>query len=176
MKRSQCIYVDLSLYASFFTLYRIIWSIITINKYWSVLCTLCLHTYVSSLRQLAYISWMFLLSYSVRVTCRSTHPAAWIQGSIWHRCNRNMQTDPPNSMPSVRVCLRMCVFLRWLDSAVSVRSLFFLTLHGNKPSLFLMIYPCHVLEEPPGMPLQRFVLFDGLAGWKTQAEVWQGTV
>lgn len=26
------------------------------------------------------------------------------------------------------------------------------------------------------MPLQWFVLFDGLAGWKTQGEVWQGKV
>lgn len=30
------------------------------------------------------------------------------------------------------------------------------------------------LEEAPGMPLQWFLLFDGLAGWKTQARFGRG--
>lgn len=67
----------------------------------------------------------------------------------------------------------MCVFLCRLAITDSVNSLFSLTHHGNKPSLFLfLIYPCHVLEEPPGMPLQRFVLF----GLESTGEVWQGKV
>lgn len=71
------------------------------------------------------------------------------------------------------MCASMCVFLCWLDSTYSVSSLFSLTHRGNKPSLFLFfIYPCHVLEEPPGMPLQWFVLF----GLEYTSEVWQGKV
>lgn len=95
-------------------------------------------------------------------------------GERWHHCNKNMQTDPPNSIPSVNLCASMRVFLCRLDSTASVSSLFSLTRCGNKPSFFLMIYPCRVLDEPPGMPLQRFVLFDGLAGWKRQARFGKG--
>ena len=42
---------------------------------------------------------------------------------------------------------------------------------GNKSSLFLVIY---VSEEPPGMPLQWFLLFFGAGGLENTKEVWQG--
>lgn len=70
-------------------------------------------------------------------------------------------------------CVQVCVF-SCVDWIASVSSLFSLTVHGNKPSLFLMIYPSYVLEKPPGMPLQRFVLFDWAGGLEDTDEVWQG--
>lgn len=85
-----------------------------------------------------------------------------IRTHTWHRCNKNMQTDPPTSMPSVNLC------------ELSVSSLFSLTRHGNKPSLFLVIYPCHVLERPSGILPQRFAPFEGLAGWERQARFGRG--
>lgn len=90
-------------------------------------------------------------------------------GEHWHHCNKNMQTDPPTSVPSVNLRASIHVSSCQLHSTTSASFLFSLTLHGNRPSLFLMIYPCHVLDEPPGMPLLRFARYDGLAGWKRQA-------
>lgn len=136
-----------------------------------------LHSSVSGTVQ--YLSvWTYMCFITV-ATCRHVMNVShclvdsFISGNVGTIAAKICKQIHPH-VPSVNLRASIHVFLCQLDSTASVSFLLSLILHGNRPSLFLMIYPCHVLDEPPGMPLLRFARYDGLAGRKTQARFGKG--